>query len=307
MALSSLRVALRDRVAPRGALYDARRVTRAPRVALAGGADPLVAAFSHGDGAVTIELLSARELPAEALERALHAARGLMALDDDPTEFIELARAHPLLRRWLRDRDPRMARVPTVFEAFAEAVLGQLVTSQEARASQRRLWKCAGLLVPGTDLLAAPTAQAVADLPAWKLREIGVGTKRATTLRTGAKRGPALERLRERAPEDAMQALESLPGVGPWTSNGVAASAFGYADAVPLGDLWSPRAVTAAFGGGPDGTDETMLAALAPFRPHRARVVRLVEASSGARAGAGDDPPRRVPRVDKHRRMPWRY
>ncbi|MCA9584397.1 MAG: hypothetical protein KC657_03470 [Myxococcales bacterium] len=307
MDLSSLSVALRDRVVPRGPLYDPRRVARTPHVALQGGSDPLVASFSYSDGAVGIELRSSRELPAERLERALDAARGLMALDDDPTEFVEMARAHPLLRRWIRDRDPRMTRVPTVFEAFAEAVLGQLVTSQEARASQRRLWKHAGLLVPGTALLAAPTARAVADLPAWKLREIGVGSKRATTLRAGARRGDALERLRAREPEDAMRALESMPGVGPWTSNGVAASAFGYADAVPLGDLWSPSVVTAALGGGTGGTDETMLAVLAPFRPHRARVVRLIEANGGPREVASDGPPPRKPRVDKHRRMPWRY
>ena len=122
MDLSSLSVALRDRVVPRGPLYDPRRVARTPHVALQGGSDPLVASFSYSDGAVGIELRSSRELPAERLERALDAARGLMALDDDPTEFVEMARAHPLLRRWIRDRDPRMTRVPTVFEAFAEAV-----------------------------------------------------------------------------------------------------------------------------------------------------------------------------------------
>lgn len=289
---------------PRGPLYDAHRVTRAPRVALAGGERAIVVEHAMDGETVAIRVLASFEPSEDERDRALYAARGLAALDDDPTDFYAMVKGHALLGRLVRDRDVRMTRTPTVFEAFAEMVLGQLVTSQEARASKRRLWAHAGALVPGTDLRAAPTAREVMDVPPWKLREMGVGARRVSALREGAKRGDALERLREREPEDAMGALESLRGVGPWTSNGVAASALGYADAVPFGDLWVPRLVTEALGGGPDGDDETLLAVLAPFRPHRARVCRVLEEGAPR---PDTEPPRRAPRVDRHRRMPWRY
>jgi len=51
-----------------------------------------------------------------------------------------------------------------------------------------------------------------------------------------------------------------------------------------------------------------MLEALAPFRPHRARVVRLIEQAQIAGGLPGQERTRyRLPRIDPHRREPWRY
>jgi hypothetical protein len=52
-----------------------------------------------------------------------------------------------------------------------------------------------------------------------------------------------------------------------------------------------------------------MLEVLAPFRPHRARVVRLI--TQGMFDGGGSlgemRARRRPPRIDPHRREPWKY
>ncbi|MFO0674389.1 MAG: hypothetical protein U0235_33070, partial [Polyangiaceae bacterium] len=210
-----------------------------------------------------------------------------------------------------KQHSPRLKRVPTVFEAFAEAVIAQLVTSDEAEDARKRLWAHAGLLIDGTRLRAAPTAEAVRAVPSWKMHAIGVGSRRFVTLHEGAKRGVAIERVaREHAhePEIFMEKLCSLRGVGPWTANRVAKNALGYADAVPVGDFHAPRVVTEALTEGRirDGDDAAMLEALAPFRPHRARVVALIERGWIARSPALPSAPRRRPRVDRHRREPWR-
>jgi 3-methyladenine DNA glycosylase/8-oxoguanine DNA glycosylase len=139
----------------------------------------------------------------------------------------------------------------------------------------------------------------------WRLHEMGIGARRAATLREGAIRGASLERLRSLPADVAIDKLQSIRGVGPWTANAVARDAFAHPDAVPVGDFHAPYVVTAALTGR-EGDDAAMLEVLEPFRPHRARVVLLIE-HSFVRGGVGDGPRWRPPRVDPHRRFPWKY
>ena len=266
----------------------------------------MVAAFSVVAGRVRVTVLAPSPLDSEEAEAELTKARALVGLDDDTSEFVASVKRDPRLAELVRLYDARIGRLPTVFEAFTVAVIEQLVTGIEARASIRRLWRIAGEPVGGTSLRAAPTAAAVRLVPMWRLHEIGVGSRRAATLRAGALRGAALERLREVSPEDALGRLQSLPGVGPWTANHVAKNALGWADAVPVGDAHAHYLVTEALTG-VQGDDEAMLRALEPFRPHRGRVVALVEAAVFGGRGLPSVRKPRLPRVDPHRREPWRY
>jgi 3-methyladenine DNA glycosylase/8-oxoguanine DNA glycosylase len=84
------------------------------------------------------------------------------------------------------------------------------------------------------------------------------------------------------APDAAGRRLRAVPGVGAWTAAEVAQRALGDADAVSVGDLHIPRLVGWALVGRPVD-DDGMLEILAPYAPHRHRVVRLVE-MSGARS-----------------------
>jgi 3-methyladenine DNA glycosylase/8-oxoguanine DNA glycosylase len=295
----------RHELRPVGPGFDPRPWLTYPVRALRGGQDGIGVALGWRAGAVVVSVLARGECTADDTDRAIEAGRGITAVDDDPTEFVRMISRHPILAGLLRREDPRLHRTPTLFEAFAAAVIEQLVTSFEARASIRRLWTIAGEMIPGTRLRAAPTASGVRGVPMWKLHAIGVGSRRALTLRDGAQRGAALEALRALPGDVVVEKLESLRGVGPWTSNRVARTALGWADAVPVGDFHAPSYVSEALTGVAGGDDE-MLAALEPFRPHRARVVKLIERASGKRAFPSGQP-RRLPRVDPHRRQPWKY
>jgi 3-methyladenine DNA glycosylase/8-oxoguanine DNA glycosylase len=85
-------------------------------------------------------------------------------------------------------------------------------------------------------------------------------------------------------------ALRRHHGVGPWTAAEVTLRALGDPDAVSIGDAHLSNVVAFALTGRPRGTDEEMLRVLEPWTGHRARVVRLLEAS-------GIAPPRYGPRV----------
>jgi 3-methyladenine DNA glycosylase/8-oxoguanine DNA glycosylase len=268
----------------------------------------MAAAFAVRDGGVDITLLAKdAECPASDVAWAMESARALVAVDDDPSELLAMVSDHPLLGMLAKRFDCRLVRTPTVFEAFTRAVIEQLVTTYEASASIRRLHWLAGELVPGTTLRAASTPQAVLRVPPWRLHAIGIGSRRSRTLREGARRGAALERLRDVDPAVAATKLESLPGVGPWTANLVARAALGWTDAVPVGDFHAPYLITEVLTG-VQGDDDAMLAALAPFRPHRARVVELIMQGQIADVLPGFERLRRpLPRIDPHRREPWKY
>jgi 3-methyladenine DNA glycosylase/8-oxoguanine DNA glycosylase len=72
--------------------------------------------------------------------------------------------------------------------------------------------------------------------------------------------------------------LQSLPGVGAWTAAETVQRAFGDADAVSVGDYHIPKMIGWTLVGRPVD-DDVMLELLEPMRPHRHRVVRLLEAS----------------------------
>ncbi|MDB5817259.1 MAG: adenosine deaminase, partial [Rhizobacter sp.] len=50
------------------------------------------------------------------------------------------------------------------------------------------------------------------------------------------------------APEPLIQALDDLPGIGPWTAHYIAMRALGFPDAWPPGDIAVDKAIAAHFG-----------------------------------------------------------
>ena len=76
-----------------------------------------------------------------------------------------------------------------------------------------------------------------------------------------------------------MRRLTSIPGIGAWTATETMRLALGDPDAVSVADYHLPHLVCWALAGESRGTDERMLELLEPWRPHRYRVVRLLELS----------------------------
>lgn len=304
---ATLRVVATAELKPRGPAYAPALRLRRRVIPLRGGGDAIVLAFSWVRGSVRIRVLAGGACTADDVAAAIAAGRRIAAVDDDPTEFVAAVKEHPVVGALARQNDSRIETTPTVFEAYAVAVIEQLVTGVEARASIRRLWRVAGEPVPGTTLVAAPTAAAVKRVPMWQMHALGIGARRAVTLHNGAGRGAALERLRGVDPAIALEKMQSLPGIGPWTANYIARKALGWADAVPIGDFWAPFFIVEALSGEEipraqkDEADQRMLELLEPFRPHRARVAQVLERQGMTNRRF------RLPKIDAHRREPWKY
>lgn len=125
-----------------------------------------------------------------------------------------------------------------------------------------------------------PDPEAVKRLPYYDLHGYGLERTRAETLIRVSKKAGYLEAGRDEPAVELERRLRRLKGVGSWTSSTVAMR-LGNADAVPVGDYHLPNLVSWALAKEPRGTDERMLELLEPFRPHRARVVRLLSLGVG--------------------------
>jgi 3-methyladenine DNA glycosylase/8-oxoguanine DNA glycosylase len=194
---------------------------------------------------------------------------------DDDSGFSPV---HALIDRLHRSHPGlRLPQTHAVFEALVPAVLGQLVTSEEAHASYRGLVRALGEPAPGpADMVVPPPPKVLARTPYWEFHRFGVERRRAETIIRAARSANRLEEIVSMDRESAYKRMLAFEGVGPWTAAKVALVALGDPDAVPLGDYHLPHTIGYAFEGTPRSTDERMLELLDPYRGHRARVIRLL-------------------------------
>lgn len=203
----------------------------------------------------------------------------LLGVDDDASDFTP---HHPTVAAAHR-RVPhlRLGRSGRVLEALIPAIIEQRVPGADAFRSWRLLVSRYGSPAPGpapARMRVPPSAEAWRYIPSWEFHRANVDPGRARTVVTCAQRGASLERLASRPAAQARAALTSLPGVGEWTAAETAQRAFGDADALSVGDYHIPKMIGwTLIGRAVD--DAGMLELLEPMRPHRHRVVRLLEVS----------------------------
>jgi 3-methyladenine DNA glycosylase/8-oxoguanine DNA glycosylase len=233
-------------------------------------------------------------------ERALQRVPGLLGLAGpaaarggargDPRNDAD----HPLVGE-LRRRYPgiRIPRTGAVLDALLPAILEQKVTGVEARRAWQGLVRAHGEPAPGPaglGLMVTPAPQTLARLPYYAYHPFGIEARRADLLRRVASRAAWFEAIAELPLAEAHRRLESIPGIGPWTSAEVAVRALGDPDAVSVGDFHLPNLVAWALAREPRATDARMFELLEPYRGERALVVKLLESS-------GLQPPRYGPRL----------
>jgi 3-methyladenine DNA glycosylase/8-oxoguanine DNA glycosylase len=164
-------------------------------------------AWQLPDGSVCIRAAS---------EEGLRRMRFVLALDDDHSEFLRRFADDPLVGRATRHlRGMRPLRTATVAHALLRAVAGQLITSREARAIERRIVRSVTRRLG--ELNGPPTADELGALAPAELRRLGLGARRAATLVRLCRDG-GLEQLTTVPTEIAAQRLERERGLGPWSA-----------------------------------------------------------------------------------------
>jgi AraC family transcriptional regulator of adaptative response / DNA-3-methyladenine glycosylase II len=230
-----------------------------------------ISAWPDGEHALKLELRCPQ--PVDMLP-VVTRLRRMFDLDADPQAIAATLGARGVLKPLLRKR-PGL-RLPGGWEGFeiaVRAVLGQQVSVAAARTLATRIVHRHGEplatpIAPGLErLFPTPTQLVDADL-----REIGVTTARATTIR-----GIAQALLDGRVDFRAEQSLDefvarwvALPGIGEWTAHYMAMRALSHPDAFPAADLILRRV---AAGAAPELSTKALTELAQAWRPWRAYAV----------------------------------
>ncbi len=216
----------------------------------------------------------------------LDRAPGLLGGRDDRTGFTPgLHRA--VARAVHRRPGLRLIATGSVVDVLVATIIAQRVTSLEAARSWTRLVRRLGRPAPGPHgLTLPPHPRELTRTPVATFHELGIERARARRITAACAAVDHLDAaLLGLAGTARLAALTAVEGVGPWTAAHLVRVGAGDADAVEVGDHNVKHLVTWNLAGRPRGSDEAMLALLAPFAGHRGRVVRLL-------ASAGPWPPR---------------
>ena len=263
--------------------------TRTLRFALFGPHDPtgrlegglLAKAWHTPDGPVTIALaLDPTRWRAKAWGPG--AAWALARIEG-------LTGAHDVLDGWpgadasartldAAHRGLRLISLPWRADALAAIVLQQRVRFADAARSWSRVVGALGSDAPGPlglRMLAPWSRLQTVSAASWGRWD--VDARRGATLHEVAWRARTLD---EATPSEAARTLDDRAGVGPWTRGMFAGHVLGDADACIPGDVHLPRLVAEWCRDDQPATDATMLKRLAPYRPHRFRVVRMLIAQA---------------------------
>src|SRR5215475_10201617 len=214
---------------------------------------------------------------------------GLLGVADDPSGFQPV---HPLLQEMSRRHHAlRIGRSDRVFEALIPAVLEQKVVGAEAKRAWRLLLLRFGDPAPGPappGMRVCPPPCTWIRIPSWEWHRAGVELVRARTINGAARVAGRLEEITAMTPADADRRLQTLSGIGPWTSAEIRQRAIGDPDALSVGDYHLPSFVGWALIR-QKVDDAGMCELLAPYAGHRYRAAWLLEMS-------GQGPPRHGPR-----------
>jgi DNA-3-methyladenine glycosylase II len=215
----------------------------------------------------------------------------ILSLDVDGSGFHDVGERDPAIGR-LQARHPGLRPVsfPSPFEAGAWFVISQRIRMAQGAAFKARMSEELGerVAICGEERVAFPAPGLLAELEGLA----GLPERKLVTLRAlaqaaveGALDG---ERLRALGGEAAVEELQRLPGVGPFTAQGIVVRGAGEPDYLATAEPRMARAAALAYGLDAPLAPEELARRGEAWRPYRSWVgvllrLGLEDASHGSR------------------------
>ncbi len=202
------------------------------------------------------------------LPRVLARIRRLFDLDCNPEAVYEALAGMNEIRPGLCVPGTRLPGSFDPFEMAVRAVLGQQITVKGARTLAARLVEAYGAPIRTgveglTHTFPAPEAILALGEPIGdRLGPLGITGARAVTIRELARELAGKEFDPGSRPEEEVQKLLALPGIGPWTAQYIAMRALAWPDAFPHTDYGVKKALAPR-------TEKEILALADSWRPWR--------------------------------------
>jgi DNA-3-methyladenine glycosylase II len=225
------------------------------------------------NGAIEVRVVGARTLTADEQQLALNQALRSLSLDHDGAGWTEVGVRDGVIGDLQRRYDwIRPVCFYSAYESATSLVIGQRIAMRQGARVKAALAEEYGDAIDlgeGRSVSAFPRPQRLLEaaevkgISAEKVRRIH-GLAQAAL--DGALDTAALRALPE---QEALERLRSLPGVGPWTAQGVLMRGCGVPDALPMEDAISREAVRHFYGLAADPTDAEWLEISERWRPFR--------------------------------------
>lgn len=252
-------MALERTIRPRGPYSLALSARRASNPTRHFGSGVLKCVLGSGESTAARQLSDGTLVLCAETEAGLEGLRFVLGADDDHSEFLTRFRDDELLAGPIRHlKGLRPLRTATVTHALLRAVVGQLITSREARSIEWRLIRDTTKRVG--QLQAPPLAQHLAIFAPAELNRYRLPSRKATTLvRICRTLDP--ERLRGLPADAAASRLERERGIGPYSVGVVWTQGLGRFDRGIVGDLGLLKLCSAIEGRWVDAEDTARILA----------------------------------------------
>ncbi|HET6726074.1 MAG TPA: AlkA N-terminal domain-containing protein [Gammaproteobacteria bacterium] len=208
----------------------------------------LVLAEVENKGSIEAPNLRWRVRHGEANEMLPAKLASMLGLDIDPAPLLRMAAAEDALRptaeALLGMRPPRFGEW---YEAFGNVIPFQQVSLEAGIAIVGRFIERFGqrLEFDSRAYFSFPDPAVVADASTERVRECGLSRTKAESLQRIARLIASGELSKEKIAalptDDAIAALEELPGIGPWSAGLVLLRGLGRLDVFPPGDVGAMR------------------------------------------------------------------
>ncbi len=196
----------------------------------------------------------------------------VLSLDHDARGFVEVGRRDPVLRR-LQLAAPGLR--PPLFHSPYEAAAWSVLSARRAHRQATRVRAAVSSAVgrrftlAGEQLAAFPAPRALLKLGAFP----GVDSERLDRLH-GVARAAAdglldAAHLRSLGPDDALTALQTIKGIGPFNASLIVIRAVGFTDVAPLHEPTAQRLLGELYGLGAPATAEQFEQLADAWRPWR--------------------------------------
>jgi DNA-3-methyladenine glycosylase II len=236
------------------------------------------------DGELVVELSGAAEPRAAARQ-----VERILSLDVDGSGFPDVGARDPAIgRRQARYPGLRPVSFPSPFEAGAWFVISQRTRAAPGVALKARIGDELGerVAVCGEERIAFPAPGVVAELEG----VAGLPERKLATLRALARAAVqgALdgEHLRSMGGEAAVEELQRLPGVGPFTAQGIVVRGAGEPDYLAAAEPLMARAAALANGLAAPLSAEELARRSEAWRPYRSWVGVLLRLGLEDRQGS---------------------
>ena len=241
---------------------------------------------------LALELAGDTLSPAEVETARLQMER-LLGVVQDLTPFYRAAESDPVMSRLAETfYGMHQSLAMSVFEAIAQAILGQQLAASVARVIRTLLIETYGprRTFNGELHYAFPRPEALAGAGVEDLRQLKLSQRKAEYLqgiaRAQLERPGGLDTLQELPDAEVVAEVTALRGVGNWTAQWVLVRALGRPDAFPVGDLALRRIVSRLYFGGETITDGQLEEFSHRWSPHRSLATHYLFAA--LRAGMGE-------------------